>query len=272
MKKCILALMLLCGMMIVAKGAEISETSANILKQYGVTFRAAVADIPAAMAKLAEIESDIKTNGTAMQKYQFVRLKTLGTIYGKEVKVADTFKMFNENRKAIGMYQAVYDYQFYFFIKVNNPGTTDANIAEGKQIFNALTPNQQSQCVSQYARFLYFDGDKEEAFNLIKKSSGRNKLNTFKNLCNLEGTDVAKQEYAKMYISEAIRGKVDGKNLDDIDEVLNTLMTADDFDAAKLKKQLNVVRITYINRMSDDAGKKQYGKFVSIIVNTYNNL
>ena len=150
---------------------------------------------------------------------------------------------------------------------------------QAKQYFGKLDKKIQNINIGWYVTALVDnDFDKEKAiqtfFDYFKQFDVQQKNWFLQGACRLN--DFSDGKYNKIiantYFMLAQKQKLEVNHLKLVNQMINYCLESQDFDAQTFKKQLNIIRIVYTNKLTTTQGKQTYGTFVSIIENTYKSL
>lgn len=171
------------------------------------------------------------------------------------------------------------DYGFWIINKEINPYVTTQLMLQAKQYFGKLDKKTQNNNLSWYtAASIANDFDKEKViqtfFDYFKQLNFQQRSSNF--YAAYRYNEFSNGKYNKIvantYFMLAQKQKLQVDQLKLVNKMINYCIQSQDFDAQTFKKQLNIIRIVYTNKLTTTQGKQTYGTFVSIIENTYKSL
>ena len=276
MKKSFAVLFSLC-LCTCAVFADVSSATKEAVAKYKTTALQAGSDAKAVFDALKE---DIKKNGDRHQKAVYANVQTFAYVNAAPREFADVAAFWTTQLNEIG-YDVKKNPQhayvsFTFFIKAFNKNVTDKNIADAIADFNARAYNFQIGSYPSLTGMLIHADKIDLAIEIGDKLLKQTKINYQRSRLVLPYFNVLYRKdpetAAAFYLDCATKGLLHPAMVKNIDEVIATSMTASKYDADKFKAQLKRIRIVYTNKLTDEAGKKTWGRFVSVVDNTLKSL
>ena len=256
--------------------AELSLADQTAINKWMTTLKT-TSDNAALATLCANTKADlVESHAPGMQR-AWALLKTMSIVRGTPQSVSEIVAVHEAALVEIGLSAVNNDNEFHLYRKNFNSAITDQNISDAKDRYQEFTTGLKERTIRSYVNMCFADKDYNGGFSALQAVIANNpncNYTIIEMLFKIGRTHGSyfSQQAAITFFNMAENDILPYQCAEYAQYMVGVMLRNSETDITAFKNQLNIIRITYTNKLATEDGRTKWNTFVSVIDNTWRSL
>lgn len=256
--------------------AELSPTNRTAINQWMTTLKN-TSDNQVLATLCANTKADLVESHAPGLQRAWALLKTMSVVRGTPKTVSEIVFIHEAALIEIGLAPINNDNEFHLYRKNFNSAITDQNISDAKNRYQEFTNSQKERVIRSYTNMCFAAKDYNGGFTAIQDVINNNPncnyaiVDMYFKIGRTQGSYFA-QQTATTFFNMAENDTLPYQCASYVQFMVGVMLRNSETDLVAFKNKLNIIRITYMNKLATEDGRTKWNMFVSVIDNTWKSL